>query len=152
MVNIKIEKKGLWFLAGVMVLLIAVAYVMAYGSGDPNVHGHDAGEVDGGNSAYLQLHGKGGGTKSEDFVEFLSLEGPWEIFRIQIKCKKGGLGGCYTSLQIIGDGVKFVESSHSESWEEISYLSNLKGSQSLKIKYKIGNDKDTAGINVIYGN
>lgn len=43
--NLKIEKKDLWLLSAIMVFLVAIGYVIAYGSGDPTVHGHDAGEI-----------------------------------------------------------------------------------------------------------
>ncbi len=47
MVNINIQKKDLWLLSAIMVFLVGVAVVVAYGSGQPTVHGHDAGEVEG---------------------------------------------------------------------------------------------------------
>ena len=47
MVNINIQKKDLWLLSAIMVFLVGVAFVIAYGSGDSTVHGHDAGEVEG---------------------------------------------------------------------------------------------------------
>ena len=46
MVNINIQKKDLWLLSAIMVFLVGVAVVIAYGSGTPTVHGHDAGEVE----------------------------------------------------------------------------------------------------------
>lgn len=46
-INIQIQKKDLWLLSAIFVFLIGVGYVIAYGSGDPTVHGHDAGEIQG---------------------------------------------------------------------------------------------------------
>jgi len=47
MVNINIQKKDLWLLSAIMFFLVGVTYVIAIGSGNYNVHGHDAGEVEG---------------------------------------------------------------------------------------------------------
>jgi hypothetical protein len=47
MINIQIQKKDLWLLAAIMIVLIGAGYVIAYGSGQPTVHGHDAGEIEG---------------------------------------------------------------------------------------------------------
>ncbi len=47
MINIKIQKKDLWLLAAIFVFLVGVGYVIAWGSGQPSVHGHDAGEIEG---------------------------------------------------------------------------------------------------------
>ena len=47
MVNINIQKKDLWLLSAIMIFLVGVAVVVAYGSGESTVHGHDAGEVEG---------------------------------------------------------------------------------------------------------
>jgi len=45
MINIKIHKKDLWLLSAIVVFLVGVGYVVAWGSGNPNVHGHDTGEI-----------------------------------------------------------------------------------------------------------
>lgn len=54
MVNINIQKKDLWLLSAIMIFLVGVAFVVAYGSGQPTVHGHDAGEVEGGEDSYIK--------------------------------------------------------------------------------------------------
>ena len=46
MINIKIEKKDLWLLSAVIVFLLGVMYVVAYGGNQPSVMGHSVGEMD----------------------------------------------------------------------------------------------------------
>ena len=46
-INLKIQKKDVWLLVAIMVFLVGVGYVIAYGSENPQVHGHDAGEIEG---------------------------------------------------------------------------------------------------------
>jgi len=46
MVNINIQKKDLWLLSAIMIFLVGIGYVIAYGSGSPTTMGHDAGEVE----------------------------------------------------------------------------------------------------------
>lgn len=45
MVTINIQKKDLWLLAAVVVFLTGGVYVIAYGSNNPQLHGHDASEA-----------------------------------------------------------------------------------------------------------
>jgi len=45
MVTINIQKKDLFLLSAIVVFLIGVGFVVAYGSGDPSLNGHDAGEI-----------------------------------------------------------------------------------------------------------
>lgn len=52
MINIQIKKKDLWLLSAIVVFLVGVAYVIAYGSGNPAVMGHDVGEVE---NAYIKV-------------------------------------------------------------------------------------------------
>ena len=47
MVTINIQKKDLWLLSAIMVFLVGVGYVIAFGSGDPTTMGHDSGEIQG---------------------------------------------------------------------------------------------------------
>ena len=51
MVSINIQKKDLWLLSAIMVFLVGVAVVIAYGSGSPTTMGHSANEIE---SAPLQ--------------------------------------------------------------------------------------------------
>ncbi len=44
-INLNIQKKDLWLISAIMVFLIGVGFVIAYNSGNPSVHGHDAGET-----------------------------------------------------------------------------------------------------------
>ena len=68
MVSINIQKRDLWFLSTIVVLLVGVGFVIAYGSGDSTVHGHDAGEINTydsgwfavtGDTTYTKAHGLG---------------------------------------------------------------------------------------------
>lgn len=45
MINLKIEKKDLWLLTAIMVFLVGVAYVIAYGGNQPAVMGHTPDEI-----------------------------------------------------------------------------------------------------------
>ena|SRR3989338_8413604 len=45
-INIKIEKKDLWLLSAIMIFLIAVGYVVAYGGSQPISMGHSFGELE----------------------------------------------------------------------------------------------------------
>ena len=45
MVSINIQKKDLWVLSTIVILLVGVAFVIAYDSGDSTINGHDAGEI-----------------------------------------------------------------------------------------------------------
>ena len=47
MMNIEIQKKHLYILAGLMTAFAMVFLVYAYGGSDPSVHGHDGGEMKG---------------------------------------------------------------------------------------------------------
>jgi hypothetical protein len=47
MVTINIKKKDLWLLSTVIVLLIGVGYVIAFGGNNPPEMGHSAGELEG---------------------------------------------------------------------------------------------------------
>ncbi len=62
--NIKFQKKDLWFLAAIMVFLVGVAYVIAYGGNQPSVHGHSAGEIEGGGGISVISYTQGDGTKT----------------------------------------------------------------------------------------
>ncbi len=42
----KIKRRDFYLLSAIFVFLIGVGFVIAYGSGDPLVHGHDAGEIE----------------------------------------------------------------------------------------------------------
>ncbi len=42
---LKIRKKDFWLFSSIIVFLIGVGVVIAYGSGDPSLNGHDAGEI-----------------------------------------------------------------------------------------------------------
>jgi len=44
-INLNIKKKDLWLLSAIMVFLIGVGYVVAIGSGDYQVQGHDFSEL-----------------------------------------------------------------------------------------------------------
>ena len=86
MVNINIQKKDLWLLSAIMVFLVGVAVVVAYGSGDSTVHGHDAGEVEGvgfGDWVDVTTVASGGATQgpvlSDGFVVVAS-KGSWHGF------------------------------------------------------------------------
>jgi len=46
-INIHIQKKDLWLLSAIVIFLVGVGYVIAYGGNQPSVHGHSAGEVEG---------------------------------------------------------------------------------------------------------
>lgn len=46
-ISIKIQKKDLWLIAAIMVFLIGVGYVVAWGSGNPSVMGHSIDEISG---------------------------------------------------------------------------------------------------------
>jgi len=43
--NLKVEKKHLYLLSAIMIFLVGVGVVIAYNTGPPNVHGHDAVEI-----------------------------------------------------------------------------------------------------------
>ncbi len=45
MIKVNFQKKDLWLLAAVMVFVIGVGYVIAWGSGDYLMHGHDKNEI-----------------------------------------------------------------------------------------------------------
>ena len=47
MVNIDIQKRDLWLLSTIVVLLIGVGFVIAYDSGIPTTHGHANNEIEG---------------------------------------------------------------------------------------------------------
>lgn len=47
MIQINFEKKDFYLFAAVAVFLVATGFVIAYGSGNPQLHGHDAGEIEG---------------------------------------------------------------------------------------------------------
>ena len=46
-ININIKKKDLWLLSAIMIFLIGVGYVVAYGGNQPIVMGHSFGELEG---------------------------------------------------------------------------------------------------------
>ena len=46
-ININIQKKDLWLLSAIMIFLIGVGYVVAYGGNQPSVMGHSIGELEG---------------------------------------------------------------------------------------------------------
>ena len=46
-INLNIQKKDLWLLSAIIVFLVGVTVVVAWGS-TPTIHGHDAGEIEGG--------------------------------------------------------------------------------------------------------
>ena len=48
MIQIKVEKKDLYFLTAVLVFFVGVGFVFAWNSNDPAVHGHTADEIQGG--------------------------------------------------------------------------------------------------------
>jgi len=43
--RVDIQKKDLWLLSAVIVFMVGVGVVIAWGSGNPQVHGHDAREI-----------------------------------------------------------------------------------------------------------
>ncbi len=45
-INIKIHKRDLFLLSAIFVFLVGTGFVIAYGSGSPTTHGHDAGEIE----------------------------------------------------------------------------------------------------------
>jgi hypothetical protein len=47
-IDIHIEKKHLYLLSAIMVFLVGVTIVIAIGAPSYNIHGHDAGEIEGG--------------------------------------------------------------------------------------------------------
>ena len=61
--NLKLEKKHLYLLSAIMIFLVGVGVVIAYNTGPPNVHGHDAVEI-----ANLPS-GTGGGVSLGDWVD-----------------------------------------------------------------------------------
>lgn len=44
-INFKIKKKDLWLLSAIVVFMVGVGYVIAIGSGDYQIQGHDLGEI-----------------------------------------------------------------------------------------------------------
>ncbi|MDD5191971.1 MAG: hypothetical protein PHH54_04895 [Candidatus Nanoarchaeia archaeon] len=57
--KVNIHKKDLWLLSAIVVFLVGVAYVIAYGSSpaNPAVFGHTANEVEGVNNAWVKFNG-----------------------------------------------------------------------------------------------
>src|SRR3989344_1803589 len=49
MVSLKVnfQKKDLWLLSAIIIFIVGVGYVIAWGSGNPQLQGHDASELTG---------------------------------------------------------------------------------------------------------
>jgi len=47
MIQISFEKKDMWLFFSLAAFLVAAGYAIAYGSNNPTLHGHDAGEIAG---------------------------------------------------------------------------------------------------------
>ena len=110
-ITINLEKKHIYFLALLVVVLIGVTLVVAYGTSDPSKLGHTAGEIEfgdflvipgaGGEKAYIGGDGVGNdvqiGSSNSDVsqVNFLNLKGDWMDIKALSICTYSGV--CLTN-------------------------------------------------------
>ena len=81
--RVDIKKKDLWLLSAIVVFLVGVGFVVAYGSGDPVLHGHDASEIEG----ELECVGVKSYEKLENPMEIVSYtnEEPTDVNQVVIR-------------------------------------------------------------------
>jgi len=102
MVSVQIQKKDLWFLSAIMIFLIGAGYVIAWGSENPVLHGHDASEIVG-----------GGGT-----IQSVQVVGNTNI---QSTCNWLDMDDMIIILDTNGGDILLVFSASVESWENSAY-------------------------------